>query len=613
MHPQWCVHMADTQNKIDYKTGNRVPVSILSNIKLAIWMDSTFDLKIVESVKRSNILCLLLSDDVSVLDEYSRCYSPFLKVFYSNEWSLDKIIDHYGLNSTNVVVINNNSSTESAIGDVKLYVLTEKEISEIIDTIAVSKSKIGFEINTGFDYNKYLELISKGEKKEIIDYLEGKMNDPEACVLLVRFLMSQNNKDDELDAYKICTNPKQSTIPEVKCLLADIYYRGLCVDRSLNMSISILQGADLSKVPSYYEVLLDRLIERDERFDSNLAIELCKKGQHYNNNLAYRLAIMYRNGILVTKNIDKAIENCFTALKFNIGKSKNLAIDLLLERKANGDIERAFEMCKSFAKEGDPWAQLRLARMYRHGLGTKTDIEKSYKLLVDAYVSGVKDAKYELISLIVTNDKELEKMSDTIDLTNDADYRYQKARELSKDPSNLDEAISLLKGAPEKNKSEAINLLIDLLLKRGSDEDLKEAFDLCESNIDNLWTRGRLSRLYRDGIFVQQDLDKAIDLMSEPAHNGINWARNEYADMLMLRGGNSDYKEAFSVCLQGAFDEDVWSQIKLSRMYYQGKGTKKDVQNALVLMRTAAKKGNNTAVRELKQITDEIKAAQTDD
>ncbi|MBR6911012.1 MAG: sel1 repeat family protein [Candidatus Methanomethylophilaceae archaeon] len=584
----------------------------LHDFELAIWMMDDFNTDIVESVKRSNIPCVLVSNNEDVLKKVEESYSPFLKAFTKGTDSISSVLERYRLPPAYcIVVVDSEADTTDVIRDYsRIQICNEREMYDYINLRKVSRTTIEKTIGGRYDPGEYDRLIKEGNRKRVIRYLKDNIEDDEACIQLVRYLIENGSERDKKKAYNICCKSRPDSIPELKCILSDMYFNGIYVQRNLDESISLLEKTDLSKVPSYYRVLISRLKKRGNESDKKAVLEICEIGYHQDHSLLYEIALMYSKGDFLDRDLDKAIEYSLRAVDYNFGKSKNLATDLLIERGNEEDISEAFRICNNYSKEGNPWAQLRLARMYRDGRGVKKDEKKAAELFINAYRSGVNEAKQEMINALVKEQEWVKELNDIQDIKEDEEYKYQLAKEASKDASRLDEVISILEEIEGSNKSEAINLLIDSLLKRNNDGDKERAFELCESHSDNLWTRGRLSRMYRDGTVVEADIDKAIELMKEPAHYGINWARNEYVDMLNSRGKESDYKEAYYICLQGAFDEDLWSQIKLGRMYYNGVGVKKDVQNALILMSTAARKGNEIAKRELRRMKQEIKENQ---
>ena len=565
----------------------------LRNIKVAIWaVENDYTLEIVNKIKRINILPILLKSP-----QYDdKCSNDlFFKILDDDE--INTILKQLKITHNEIIyVVNNNNCPNSGL------CLTEYQLNEMLQHFTLIMDEIKGNTVNAFDLDVYEKLLKENDEKNSAVYLKQHLEEDRAKVLYIKHLITSEKKSNCKKALTLCKRPDYNQIPEISCIISDCYYDGKIVKKDLSKAIQLLLDTDLSKVPKYYEILINRLFERNNNGDVHLIIEICNDNYGRNPNLLYVLATLYSKGNDVPCDIDKAIEYCLLGINHNVGKCKNLAFDLLLKRDRTDDLRTAYEISINYAKEGNPWAQLRLARMYRKGIYIEKDIHKAAELMTSAYVSGVKDIKDELIDLFIECEDMAEEYIKSTGINTDPEYVLKIAKTMNSEGKNIDEIIEMLLTIENSGTPEAINLLIDLLLKRNKDGDVKHAYELCEKHSDNLWTRGRLSRFYRDGIYVEMNTDMAIKLMSEPAHYGINWARNEYADMLIKRGKPHDLKEAYEICLLGTFEEDVWSQIKLSRLYYNGAGTQKNIDYAIIIMRTASNKGNSIAKRELKEM-----------
>jgi len=165
---------------------------------------------------------------------------------------------------------------------------------------------------------------------------------------------------------------------------------------------------------------------------------------------------------------------------------------------------------------------------------------------------------------------------------------YRDGRNVVQD---LDKAIELMQVAAKKGAVWAKIELFDMLWKRGGENDLKEALEIASSlslRGEGL-AEGRFARAYRDGKGVKKNLDKAIELMRNSADKNIEWATVELFDMLWKRGTDKDFEEAFQLVSTPHFVRDNRIVIRLAKAYRCGRGTKKDLDKSIEIMREVTK------------------------
>ena len=124
----------------------------------------------------------------------------------------------------------------------------------------------------------------------------------------------------------------------------------------------------------------------------------------------------------------------------------------------------------------------------------------------------------------------------------------------------------------------SMNNLVDLLLQRGSEKDIKEAFEICRKSAElgDYGSMGRLGRMYRDGVGTERNLDLAIEYMGKATSRGIGWADREYIDLLLSRNTERDQKETFGILAHKALLGDIVSLEVLGKMYLDGIIVSKD-------------------------------------
>ncbi len=166
---------------------------------------------------------------------------------------------------------------------------------------------------------------------------------------------------------------------------------------------------------------------------------------------------------------------------------------------------------------------------------------------------------------------------------------------------DLDEAIKWMRKAADKNVGWAKNELFDILWKidtpEAHEEMISVATEFAEKGDGN--AMGRLGRMYRDGKGVERDLDEAIKWMRKAADKNVGWAKNELFDILWKIDTPEAHEEMISVATEFAEKGDGNAMGRLGRMYRDGKGVERDLDEAIKWMRKAADKNVGWAKNEL--------------
>jgi len=177
---------------------------------------------------------------------------------------------------------------------------------------------------------------------------------------------------------------------------------------------------------------------------------------------------------------------------------------------------------------------------------------------------------------------------------------------------NYGRAIELMRNYAKIKIGWATNEFIDLLHKRGNNDDLIEAYELAKefASKGNSGAMIRLGRMYRDGKGVEKDLDKAIEWMRKATEKNPV-CKNEFIDVLWRRSNSEDLRELRSSIEEGVAEEDLNALQWFSRMYRDGKGVEKDLDKAIDLMRKVADKKYGWSRNELIDML--LKRANDDD
>ncbi len=575
-----------------------------------IWVSENWmpeDNKFVEMFKKRGIVnYLILRSGQSKIP--AECMSALFFELQLSDDVVDAIliiVRKYNIDVSNALVVSDDLSCLKVVLDAFPSVNTfdwNHAVNYICNEVGFSQLPVDLKGSIDFDFEKYQRLFaSPYTRGDSMAMLRDSIDVPFARLELVKRLLNIGTTATLNEAFAICSSPDSQEIPEIKLLLARMYLDGIVVEPNVDFAYALVMELDYGEHPElcFTAVKILFLIGATDSYSA--AVELCKTFFNRDKRLLIILADEYFTGKHVSRDITAAIDYYSRAVNAGIDKAFNGLADALLARQAKGDVNRAFEILNQ--RPDDPWSMMRLARMYRDGTGIEKNIDFAKSLFAKAADMGVDKAKDELIKLVITYNMD---EGDVTKLAEDPEYIYQCAKRLASDPTKVDEAISEYLKIVDY-KPAAVNECADLLVKRNRKGDSEKAFSMVKSASDsgNLWAQGRVARFYRDGIHVEADLDVAIGYMRIPAERGIKWAREEMVAMLLDRGEADDIREAFSLRQDGAYEEDGWSQIHLARMYRDGVGTDRDLGKAILLMRSASKKGISQAKVELRRLLTE--------
>jgi len=252
----------------------------------------------------------------------------------------------------------------------------------------------------------------------------------------------------------------------------------------------------------------------------------------------YLLGLMHRDGIGTKKDLRSAIEWMRKAAEDGSSWARTEHIALLMKSTEPSDHTLAFKYCKRYIDGGASNLGVRMALMYRDGIGTKKDLRS---------------------------------------------------------------AIEWMRKAAEDGSSWARTEHITLLMKSAEPSDHAIAFMYCKKYIDEGATNldGKMALMYRDGIGTKKDLRSAIEWMGRAAENGSSWARTEHITLLMKSAEPSDHALAFMYCKKYIDEGATNLDGKMALMYRDGIGTEKDLPSVIEWMGRAAENGSSWARAEL--------------
>lgn len=116
-------------------------------------------------------------------------------------------------------------------------------------------------------------------------------------------------------------------------------------------------------------------------------------------------------------------------------------------------------------------------------------------------------------------------------------------------------------------------------------QEFVETLELAKSG--NPSAQRRISLMYRKGIGTKKNLDYSIEWMRKAVESRESMSWNEFVDCLLERGTEEDLEEAFTIATDFATDGAPGINIRLARMYRDGKGTTRDLDKAIEWMQIA--------------------------
>ncbi|KAL0487805.1 hypothetical protein AKO1_008687 [Acrasis kona] len=270
--------------------------------------------------------------------------------------------------------------------------------------------------------------------------------------------------------------------------------------------------------------------------------------------------------------------------------------------------DSAFRLYLSAARLGNPKAQYTVGNMYLNGVGTARNDREGVKFMLQSAEQGYSDAINHVGILYESGGSSLEK------------------DELK--------ALKFFKRASEKENLEGMTNLSNLLLFGSivpqSDSNIEEAISLLKTASERDFAKAQniLGHLYYTGSFVDIDYDKAVHLFKQAAERGDIFALNNLGICyeegngvekdfiqaaicydLSSRGGNvsainnlgyikmiqNQYDQARLLLHDGADRGSVDALYNLAVMYDKGMGTHPNIDVAFDYYCKAADKGHKRA------------------
>ena len=130
------------------------------------------------------------------------------------------------------------------------------------------------------------------------------------------------------------------------------------------------------------------------------------------------------------------------------------------------------------------------------------------------------------------------------------------------------------------------------------DKDYKESYKWITLSANQGYAASQyvLSKLYENGLGVEQSDKKSVEWLSRAAENGENNSQGLLSSRYFNGDGvEKNYELAFKWCLLAAQNGNIDSQMSLGALYYNGYGVKKNFEEGFKWSKLSAENGNIVA------------------
>ena len=293
--------------------------------------------------------------------------------------------------------------------------------------------------------------------------------------------------------------------------LGNLYYYGNGTDKNFSQAFNwYMKSADQGQPYAAYAAaqMYDKgeSVTKDEQMAQEYYkqaltgfLELESKNQA-DDNLFYKIGIMYKNGLGTQKDMIKAIDYFKRSAEMNNTNAKRtLALEYILGKHLEQNIEKGLEMLTECADSGDTLSCYKLGKIYFKGEIVYKDLNIAEKYLLKAAENKNEYALYSLGKLYL-------------------------------EENSLDKAVGYFEKALryEEIKPYAEYSLAKIMLDNNPYHDSEKAVSLLESAaMENDWASFLLGRLYLYGIDdIQKDKEKALEWLELSAEQGNEYAQN---------------------------------------------------------------------------------------
>lgn len=370
-------------------------------------------------------------------------------------------------------------------------------------------------------------------------------------------------------------------------LLQECYQKGIGVEKNVKKANEYLEKAANEKhLPSQYTLALNYLNGKQEA----KAVEWFKKAarqRHVGATYYYGYLLYYGKGITANqeegiKFLKIAANKDFTMANYQLGK-------IYSDKK---DAKAAFPYLKKAAMQGNMEAKWLLGKYYLDGEGVKQDYYFAAQWLSEAYNN--------------THGEEFRKLMS--DRKNEVFYNYINGLTAYYLDKDIPSAISFFTKVDKAKNPEGKTMLgICYGSKDNKKRNEKKAFKtLSKAASSSAVANYYLSSMYETGTGVQQDKDKALELLKKAADAGIALAQCKLGDKYMTGNGvDKDHTKAALLYLDAEGQNLLTpeSAKNLAKCYKEKLNVLPDVKNAEKRIDALSKqKPNNNLINMLRVI-----------
>lgn len=246
------------------------------------------------------------------------------------------------------------------------------------------------------------------------------------------------------------------------------------------------------------------------------------------------------------------------------------------------NFEQARRLYQMSAKQGNPYASYELAKMFRDGVGTEKDSERAEKSFKDAFIGF----------------SSLEKKSHDDKLQYRLGWMLHTGTGAEKDDALAKE---YWKQAARLGNVHAQYALGKQWLENGTgnpDQALKWLMKAAEA--ENCAAQYALAKFYRDGHYVPQDMERAVELFSQSAERGNEYAAYQLGRLYLANEEiPKDVQLAVKWLEVASGKGNAYAQYTLGKLYLSGEDVLQDVECAVHYFEMSAAQGNEYAAYQL--------------
>lgn len=276
-------------------------------------------------------------------------------------------------------------------------------------------------------------------------------------------------------------------------------------------------------------------------------------------------------------------------------------IQLLLKSNDFKLHSEGFMLAYAAALNHIPDGEYYLGLCFLNGLGTDKNFEFAKKWITQAADEGSKIAMLPLIDILMKDSNEIKRREAFLrakQLSNNSQAQFRLYQMYFKGigtKKNMDSAKHMLIMSANAGYVRAINELIKVLYKDKSDDFLLKT--LLSNNEKSLNPESNYiySMLLNTGRCFNQDLEKSKLYLNKSVCGGYSKAIITYSDILIKSDDLNNRRIAYASCLELAKKGNGPAQFRIAKMYYFGKGTKKDFEQYSYWLNEAIRNENENA------------------